>query len=123
MINGVVDTIEAMMCELLHLVADPRRRARLFSVVESAVKLSRMCCAQRGQFLFRLPTAGIDGFVLYESSTMNDTSGQEDSELKGKCVKFALFPMLVKYGDEAGKNVRSAGLGRMTPLTQCRFTS
>ncbi|TLD21511.1 hypothetical protein PspLS_09032 [Pyricularia sp. CBS 133598] len=87
------------------------REASLRQLITTAIDLARQLSVQRALFRVFLPTAAAadaDQQIIFDPARMEDVGGllDEDALAAGPAVRCAMFPGVVKRGDENGGNLQ-----------------
>ncbi|KAI9682679.1 MAG: hypothetical protein M1829_006666 [Trizodia sp. TS-e1964] len=102
--SQVEEKISKILGELFSLSPSESRDRGLRSIIEQAVVLSHMFRVQRAQFNIEMPSTDPDNPALFDSSRMEDISGEDEKDLVGKKIQCVTFPVVYKAGDESGDN-------------------
>ena len=104
-LNSMQANIETTLSELTATEMTVLQRSSLRTILENAVKIARLVRRQHARFVFELPKVSAEREALFDGQVMEDVSGEEEEELKGRKVQCATFPAVYKLGDEKGDNM------------------
>ena len=107
--EGLLDSIQAdagsALGEMIATELTSSQMTSLRVILENAVKAARLIRRQRASFVFELPRVSAEREALFDGNVMEDVSGEDEEELRGRKVQCATFPAVYKLGDERGENM------------------
>jgi hypothetical protein len=104
--DSASSSLAEMICITLHTLTEveesPAKVDSLNAIIKRIIALSHVFRVQRAQFDFHLPLPG----TPFDPAMMEEDCAKEaETQCQIRC---ALFPVVVKYGDEKGENVESS---------------
>jgi len=72
----------------------------LSEIIDQSIKLGHLCAAQRSRLRFGLLNVDSEQGSPFLPDRMTNVFGPDPTDLSGKPVKFAIFPVLLKYEDK-----------------------
>lgn len=100
--DSITDRINKIVGDLFEPGTTPSYNKKLRKIVDAALRLARDLRMQRAVYAFQFIYSG-----EFDSASMADENGYEDSELDGRQIDIAVCPSLHKWGDQKGANVGS----------------
>ncbi|KAF1997928.1 hypothetical protein P154DRAFT_524462 [Amniculicola lignicola CBS 123094] len=107
-LQNMVAKIHRQLHELTSTVPTPAAQSSLLGILNQAADLQHMLHLQKAQYRLHLFQHAPGTQVPFDESRMepiNDSDMDDDSYL-ARTLTFCVFPLLVKFGDEAGENLQ-----------------
>ncbi|KAI9707851.1 MAG: hypothetical protein M1820_004457 [Bogoriella megaspora] len=109
---AIQSKVETVLSQLTANQFSSTQKSGLSSIINNAVKITRLVRRQRARFVFELPKVSPEREARFDDDVMEDINGggeddddDEQHESNDRKIRCATFPVVYKMGDERGENL------------------